>query len=155
MGCPKWSPRVFEICARKRLPKKFVLCASSSTLANPRVKKERKKERETTFVSSNLCTYGPYYVRTVPGTTRYGTTGTTGTTGTFAIYTFSLLVEIKKSLALATGRRQKGNFLFYIRSCLHTILPLLNIVADHHCFAGHSFFPAFLSPQIPGARRRR
>ena len=104
--------------------------------------KERKKKREATFVT-NFCTGTTYQV------------GTTGTTGTFAIYTFSLLVEIKKSLALATGRRQKGNFLFYIRSCLHTILPLLNIVADHHCFAGHSFFPAFLSPQIPGARRRR
>ena len=112
-------------------------------------KEERKKERrrETTFVSSNFCTYDhtTYQV----GTVWYHTSGT------FAIYTFSLLVEIKKSLALATGRRQKGNFLFYIRSCLHTILPLLNIVADHHCFAGHSFFPAFLSPQIPGARRRR
>ena len=131
---------MFEIRARKRVSWKFGICPLSSTRANPRVKEERKKERrrETTFVSSNFCTYGPYYVP-----------------GTFAIYTFSLLVEIKKSLALATGRRQKGNFLFYIRSCLHTILPLLNIVADHHCFAGHSFFPAFLSPQIPGARRRR
>ena len=52
---------MFEIRARKRLPWKCELCASSSTRANPRVKKERKKKRETllfTFLSVS-CFY-PY-----------------------------------------------------------------------------------------------
>ena len=81
-----------------------------------------------------MCTYIHTTYGTVPGTSTIP--------GTFAIYTFSLLVEIKKSLE--DGR--KATFCF-TSDLLHTILPLPNIVADHHCFAGYSFFPAFLSPQ--------
>ena len=65
LGCRIWSPRVFEIRARKRLPWKCELCASSFMRANPRVKKERKKKRETllllllfTFLSVSL--FYPY-----------------------------------------------------------------------------------------------
>ena len=139
------SSTAWNICAKtdvlevRNMRIIFYPCKPTSKERKKERKKEKKK-RERRLLLVPICVRA-YILRMVPGT--------------FAIYTFSLLVEIKKSLALATGRRQKGNFLFYIRSCLHTILPLLNIVADHHCFAGHSFFPAFLSPQIPGVRRRR
>ena len=137
---------MFEISARKRLPKKFVLCASSSTRANPRVKKERKRERETTFVSSNLCTYGPYYVRTmVPP-------------GTFAIYTFSLLVEIKKSLE--DGKERQLFVLhqicciqfFLFQTSLRTTTVSRGILSSPHSFPLKA---AAKRERISGARRRR
>jgi len=112
---------------------KFGICPLSSTCANPRVKEERKKERrrETTFVSSNFCTYDH-------------TTYQVGTVWYFRNLHFFPFGRNKKESG--TGDWKTAERQLFV---LHQILLAYNSSSSKHRCGPPLFRGAFFLPRIP------